>query len=259
MTFDQLTKVRLDGIVDEEIVFRALWQRQTFEQLLLPNHRDDLDSGTLNDYFDVGEDSNDHRRQLLLGVPKYRFCMSVDLSTPSHENGWTFMDEDDDIFNLDEIEDNDDDEFGDQRQVIWRRSFYSQPEMIWGTTYRVQIEAQVIPNELLHIQDELDDDTTILRRRCSAPSQFSPNVPPKQPRIRYTIHCLNRREGLIENRRVDPEDRILVPVTDQTEGEDSTISGYVGQIRIDGYYPNQSITIDTVVCLEVFGFNRMAH
>ncbi|KAI8089775.1 uncharacterized protein BX664DRAFT_333860 [Halteromyces radiatus] len=36
MTFDQLSIVREDGIVDESIVFRALWQREALERLLFP-------------------------------------------------------------------------------------------------------------------------------------------------------------------------------------------------------------------------------
>ncbi|ORX53244.1 hypothetical protein DM01DRAFT_1336423 [Hesseltinella vesiculosa] len=40
MTFDQLTIVRQDGIVDETIVFRALWQRESLDRLLYPTvHR----------------------------------------------------------------------------------------------------------------------------------------------------------------------------------------------------------------------------
>ncbi|KAI7858858.1 hypothetical protein BDC45DRAFT_497777 [Circinella umbellata] len=516
MTFDQLTKVRQDGIVDDDIVFRALWQREAFERLLLPTRLNKTDSSdddddendqvdgeerqeALDDYFDVGSGaSDDRRRQLLLGTPKYRLCMSVELSSPSHENGWVCDacdmcntgspsppvtvfdkegyneddnnntnemdieqeeysikpsqqmplkeqqkqdqtnedgldvkegeeieekinlnedDDEDDDYEDDDYED-DDDEMGDRKvgelavaispsspktpkqpvrltptstmlgdlslasqskfrdepnqqhddteqqqeyrqrrpssskkhdqQIIWQKKFYSQPEMIWGTMYRVQIEAQVVPHHLLHIEDDDDDDSyynsnndnstksenhkhkssllcrfelqrsglplqqqhnnneeddassflsvtqrekshlsvlsdvssegvsssqpttlhcrtgstvqqqrlPVLRRRCSAPSQFISSMPPKQPRIRYTIHCLNQQEGVIENDRVDPEDRILLPVTDQTEGEDRNVTGYVGQVQIDGYNSQELTKIDTVICLEVFGFNR---
>ncbi|KAG2221134.1 hypothetical protein INT45_004443 [Circinella minor] len=507
MTFDQLTKVRQDGIVDDDIVFRALWQREAFERLLLPTRLNKTDSSdddddddekdqvdgeerqeALDDYFDVGSGaSDDRRRQLLLGTPKYRFCMSVELSSPSHENGWIcdacdicntgspsppmsliekegYNDNDnnemdieqeeysiqpssqqqlslkeqqkrnqnnedgldikegeeiEETINLNEDDDDDedeDDEIGDRKvgelavaissspspktpqqpvrltptstmlddlslasqskfrdepnqqhddieqrrpssskkhdqHIIWQKKFYSQPEMIWGTTYRVQIEAQVVPNHLLHIEEDDDGDSydnsnndnstesenhkhkssllcrfelqrsglplqqqqqhnnnedddaslflsvthrekshlsilsklpsegvsssqpttlhyqtgstiqqqqrlPVLRRRCSAPSQFISSMTPKQPRIRYTIHCLNQREGVIENDRVDPEDRILLPVTDQTEGEDRNVTGYVSQVQIDGYHPQELTKIDTVICLEVFGFNR---
>ncbi|KAI9499598.1 hypothetical protein BDB00DRAFT_753133 [Zychaea mexicana] len=267
MTLDQLTKVHRDGIVDDEIVFRALWQQKQFEQLLLPAMRgysydDDIDEedsderhAALNDFFDVS-DSDDYRRQILLGTAKYRFCMTITLSPPCTENGWIR----DENVSSSRADDDDDDSPGNP-DVIWRKTFYSQPEVIWGTTYRIQIEAQVIPHHLLVIQDDDDDSDTngsnISRVvNDDTPSQFTSTTIPKQPRIRYTIHCLNRREGLIENHRVDPEDRMLVAVTDMSEGEDNSQTGYVGQVQLDGYDLREHIKVDTVVCLDVFGFNK---
>ncbi|KAI8140095.1 hypothetical protein BJV82DRAFT_562867 [Fennellomyces sp. T-0311] len=261
MTFDQLSKVRQDGIVDDDIVFRALWQREAFERLLIPSMRDDQTDeerrAALDDYFDVG-DANDHRRQLLLGTPRYRFCTAVPMTKLGVENGWTL-----ELEKLEQAmaEDSEEEEEVVDKQArkssdIWQQTFYSQTEAIWGTTYRVRVEAQVIPDNLVRLEDDSEaEDGEPKKRRCSAPSQFTSDVAPKQPRIRYTIHCLNQREAVVDQRRVDPEDRMLVAVTDHTDGG-SEASNYVGQIRIDGYNPDMDMTIDVVVCLEVPGFSN---
>ncbi|RCI02247.1 hypothetical protein CU098_001145, partial [Rhizopus stolonifer] len=89
MTFDQLTCVRQDGIVDEGIVFRALWQREALERVLFPLtchqqsqtiEEDDQDdparSEALDEYFDVKGSESEKRRILLLGTPKFRFRTS---------------------------------------------------------------------------------------------------------------------------------------------------------------------------------------
>ncbi|KAI9499468.1 hypothetical protein BDB00DRAFT_753149 [Zychaea mexicana] len=260
MTFEQLTKVLQDGIVDDEIVFRAFWQREAFERLLRDDgdHDDIVDEeasderqAALNDFFDVS-DSDERRRQMLLGTPKYRFCMSLELSPPSIENGWirgdcvAFNDDSNDKPTQEQEQTS-----RDHKHVIWRKKFYSQPEAIWGATYRVQIEAQVIPRHLMVIQEH--DDEKRNNGENSTPSQLASSEVSRQPRIRYTIHCLNQREGLIENRLVDPEDRVLVAVTDMSEDEDNTHTGYVGQVWLDGCDFRGSIKVDAVVCLEVHG------
>lgn len=80
-------------------------------------------------------------------------------------------------------------------------------------------------------------------------------------KIRYAIYCLNQHEGLWKTDKADPEDRVLVPVTEQTELNQvgAPPSGYVGQALIQGNI-NDSLTLDTIVNLELFNIeNLWAH
>ncbi|KAI8069162.1 hypothetical protein BC940DRAFT_237110 [Gongronella butleri] len=127
MSFDQLTMVRQDGIVDETVVFRALWQRESLDRLLYPafdrqTQRSTSSSSSsptmpasaipiynkklappqpedttdrhnaLNEYFDVdgATTEKEKRRRILLGTPRTRFCASVVLDCPfsSHTDSW---------------------------------------------------------------------------------------------------------------------------------------------------------------------------
>ncbi|KAI7872738.1 hypothetical protein BDF14DRAFT_1748333 [Spinellus fusiger] len=107
MTFDQLTTVRHDGIVEEGVVFRALWQREALERIIFPLHflspsvetvagplGDEDDPRherreALDDYFDVDNTADqEHRRRILLGVPRFRFSASVMITPASTEHGW---------------------------------------------------------------------------------------------------------------------------------------------------------------------------
>ncbi|KAI8326831.1 hypothetical protein EDC96DRAFT_581213 [Choanephora cucurbitarum] len=184
----------LHGIVDEGIVFRALWQREALERVLFPltyhqqtqlqssrsaspipatiREGDDQErSKALNEYFDVDQsEAQEKRRILLLGTPKFRFRSSVYLDPPSLENGWSCEEKyasneviSDELANV--FDDDDDDESDhsvwsaseDEEQTssqIVQKIFYSEAETILGVSYRVQIEAQVMPRHRLFIQDD---------------------------------------------------------------------------------------------------------
>lgn len=387
MTFDQLTTVRQDRIVDESIVFRALWQREALERLLYPLVRSRADrrqqseeerNAALDEYFDVDQSKEqERRRRILLGTPKFRFRASVKISPPSVENGWTLEDnvrrkstdkenmrqDSDEVNHLSIAEESlssqpehQGNTQSSQKKMIWKKIFRSRSETVYGTPYRVQVEAQVIPRHLLLIgddeQDEDDSDdeqdtenkngednvllcrfelqrdtTRPVRARILSPSDNdeeedkdsssartastsrTPVVPvvkhsemtindqeplteadinvgqylsqpvssPKRSaeirrdsapsaymqqrqnnKIRYSIYCLNRHEGVVENDRVDPEDRVLVAVTEQAEGDKGKqdLSGYVSQVLIDGDLKT-GFVIDTVVVLEIFHINQV--
>ncbi|KAI8329880.1 hypothetical protein EDC96DRAFT_529028 [Choanephora cucurbitarum] len=342
MSFEQLTCVRQDGIVDEGIVFRALWQREALERVLFPltyhqqtqlqssrsaspipatiREGDDQErSKALNEYFDVDQsEAQEKRRILLLGTPKFRFRSSVYLDPPSLENGWSCEEKyasneviSDELANV--FDDDDDDESDhsvwsaseDEEQtssqivqsaldnldilpkkskkskrVLYRKIFYSEAETILGVSYRVQIEAQdddleKLQEELLysdHHEDELvmrdmqqistalveikkekDQQDTIMSQKKQQP--IIPVNPPNsqnyhKTRIHYWIYCLNRHEGILENEQIDPEDRALVAVTEQSERE----NGEPGEMGPD---LQKGVQIDTTVALEIFGFHKV--
>lgn len=410
MTFEQLTTVRQDGIVDEGIVFRALWQREALERVLFPltyHHQQTQErpqstfyeqqeesgdrSAALDEYFDVDHsDAQEKRRRLLLGTPKFRFKASVLISPPSEENGWTIEQrecleqKDLDAFDDDDESDgsvwslacSDHEEEPTSSQVlssgieelgighssdriarskkknkmvpykIYKKMFYSEAETILGISYRVQIEAQVMPRHRLYIKDnnEQDEEEEALfsdennpnenvivcrfelqrdmkriplptpliqvkteKNYSTKPSQIpvpmstisNNNIIPVHPptdttttattttttttnttnkdtsaspnnelgirektKIHYWIHCLNRHEGITQNDRIDPEDRILIAATEQREREDGIPGemepGYVGQVLVDAEkLDSHGVTIDATVALEIFGFQKV--
>ncbi|KAI7905084.1 uncharacterized protein BX663DRAFT_501654 [Cokeromyces recurvatus] len=370
MTFEQLTSVRQDGIVDEGIVFRALWQREALERVLFPStyhvqtqeqeneeqrrltlSENDERSAALNEYFDVdNSDAHEKRRRLLLGTPRFRFRSSVFIPPFSEENSWDCelkeattitTDMDMGVFDDDEsdgsvwsLSDNENDENRDtesdhgrseadtsnkQTEIttsnykLYKKIFYSQVEKILGVSYRVQIEAQVMPRHRLYIKENQEDNNeeelfyedhdpneNVLVCRfelqrdmrqialppieikkennnkhfktndeiipVKPPSQKrttqtkNPETNPQKTKIHYWIHCLNRHEGILENDRIDPEDRALIAVTEQCEREDGEPGemepGYVGQVLINADM-KKGVTIDTTVTLEIFGFNKV--
>ncbi|KAI9364746.1 hypothetical protein BD770DRAFT_378909 [Pilaira anomala] len=368
MTFDQLTSVRQDGIVDEGIVFRALWQREALERVLFPltYHQQTQEqvqvpqksiiqdgdrSAALNEYFDVDDsDAQESRRRLLLGTPRFRFCSSVFISPPSEENGWDCQEiepintlDKADLYAFDDNKDgkngDDDNESSDgslwalsdteeinelqvgkggernnksknksllstarQPYKLYQKTFYSEAETILGISYRIQIEAQVMPRHRFMIQDDnnnkkadeeneeeaLDLDENIIVCRfelqrdkrqiglnqlhvikkegskkpvSEEPEKKVVNEGIRQKtKIHYWIHCLNRHEGILENDRIDPEDRVLVAVTEQCERENGEPGemepGYIGQVLIDADL-KRGTTIDTTVALEIFGFQKV--
>lgn len=388
MTFDQLTSVRQDGIVDEGIVFRALWQREALERVLfpmtytqqtqenrhpIPKSLEDDRSAALDEYFDVdNSDAQENRRRLLLGTPRFRFRSSVFIPPPSEENGWeceqkeitlssqdmhAFDDEESDGGSVWSMSDNEQEEAPSATcsQIInagveelevgnttsnpesrskrnktskkipytlYRKIVYSQAETILGVSYRLQVEAQVMPRHRLEIKDGLvdhDDDmeeefyadsdpnenvmvcrfelqrdlrqialpTIQIKKEKVAKPLKSSSIPlststastatdintistntnmPKsndireKTKIHYWIYCLNRHEGIVENDRIDPEDRVLVAVTEQCErekGEPGEMEpGYVGQVLVEADL-KKGVTIDATVALEIFGFTRV--
>ncbi|CAO3644125.1 unnamed protein product [Cunninghamella blakesleeana] len=456
MTFDQLSIVRQDGIVDESIVFRALWQREALERLLFPfnfqqsqyqkaspsslasqlidtpptsssllsfnasnkaiakkssatiiprygkmdtvighdytpensQHIGKERQAALDEYFDV-DDANHHerRRRILLGVPKYRFCTSVQLKSPLHDDdGWQCMNITNDKKQHQTINKNDNENKKDQSstststttttttttqyQKIYNKNIYSESEYILGHWYRVRVEVQVLPKSLLiaqediyptknkseeindedeesmtnddssndiqviscrfelqrdgyvgqedsslkthsnqtlqndsviyNIQEEVEEDiseegddeddnndggnnkekneATVVDAVCDNDNDnalTTENIvndndtkkdksskQQRQSKIRYSIYCLNRHEAVVSHDYIDPEDRVLIPVSEVTESKDSSSSsiGYVGQIVLDEKFKQHEsniIDIDMIVVLEVFGINKV--
>jgi hypothetical protein len=94
----------------------------------------------------------------------------------------------------------------------------------------------------------------------SAAHVSKPNDVREKTKIHYWIHCLNRHEGIVENDRIDPEDRVLVAVTEQCERENGEPGemepGYVGQVLVEADL-KKGVTVDATVALEIFGFQRV--
>lgn len=393
MTFDQLTSVRQDGIVDEGIVFRALWQREALERVLfpltftqqtqenrhpIPKSLEDDRSAALDEYFDVDHsDAQEKRRRLLLGTPRFRFRSSVFISPPSEENGWiceqkeitlssqdmhAFDDEDgsdggsvwsmsdnereeepsatgSQIINagVEELEIGKGPEVRSRKNTVskkipytlYKKIVYSEAETILGVSYRLQIEAQVMPRHRLEIKDDAlerdemeeefyadndpNENVMVCRfelqrdlKQIALPAvqiKKEKGIKPLKPnsnsninmsvsvdrsssttassssstasstthasksndvrektKIHYWIHCLNRHEGIVENDRIDPEDRVLVAVTEQCERENGEPGemepGYVGQVLVEADL-KKGVTVDATVALEIFGFQRV--
>jgi hypothetical protein len=176
---------------------------------------------------------------------------------------------------------------------IYTQTFYSESEIILGVAYRVQAEAQVIPRHLLQIQDDekeqdnvqynMNHEVLVCRfelqrgmKSIAIPIKKEKKIIskeeekkdeaekeiithqtiPKKAQIHYWIYCLNRHEGVLENDKVDPEDRMLVPVTEQEERGGEMGPGYVGQVLIDADL-KRGVTIDTTVALEIFGLPKV--
>lgn len=329
MAFGQLTNVRADGIVDEGIVFRALWQRMALQRIIFPDQQVPSqqlrDAEALDEYFDV---DSDRRHQILLGVPKYRFCVSIQLPSPNVANGWvyeepepssqiieTVMESSDD--SSEQINDNEGEMYEDEEldrlleneegvlnattepvtpaisesscspptDVIWKKTCYSDTKEILGKTYRVRVDAQNIAGRLLHMGDDeqdyddillcrfgldtlLNNDTSSQQQRLdqdqekssqassSPPQEEKTPVPSKrpsrEPKIRYSIYCLNRHQHITENDRVSDEDRVMIPVSEQSKDDpNSPWTGSCTKVRMDGYDKERGILIDLVVVLEL--------
>jgi hypothetical protein len=331
MTFDQLAIVRQDGIVDESIVFRALWQREALERLLYPFNyqqsqapisppqtqtasadkrgakQQEAVGAALDEYFDVA-DQDDRRRRILLGSPRFRFCASVDVALPwgDNDDGWDVvemmtnnrpttpkpaaktgdddalmhafddksgLDDDDSLWACgdeeleEELElDKDTQDLLDRQPPkqtttktptvrIYNKTIYSGSEYVLGYWHRVRLEAQVLPRYL--VQPKSNDDTQLLVCRCELERDLAASQqdqPAAQTKTRYDIYCLNRHQVLVAD-RVDPEDRVLVPVS---KGADDD-SGYVDQIilAVDGLADRAVVEIDMMVALEIFGFSKV--
>lgn len=327
MTFDQLAIVRQDGIVDESIVFRALWQREALERLLYPfNYQQsqvpasprqtaassdkrgtkpqEAVGAALDEYFDVAE-QDDRRRRILLGSPRFRFGASVDVALPwDNDEGWDVVemmtntratapkpaaDETTDMHAFDDDDgdgdetschgDDDDDDsvwacedegeaLDKERQEppkqttqtslvrIYNKTMYSGSEYVLGYWHRVRLEAQILPRSL--VQPNSNDDTQLLVCKCELERDLAASQqdqPAAQTKTRYDIYCLNRHQ-VLEADRVDPEDRVLVPVSKGSGADDP---GYVDQIilAVDGLADRSVVEIDMMVALEIFGFSKV--
>ncbi|CAO3701992.1 unnamed protein product [Rhizopus stolonifer] len=237
-----LSDVRRDGIVDETIVFRALWQREALERVLYPYYTAAALSVALNEYFDV-DPSDLKRKKILLGTPRFRFCGSVKLSSPSEENGWTV---EKDVF----------DEPSEDEEKMWKsdeeeemttftKKFYSAAETILGVTYRVQAEVHTaLQKNLMTCRFELQKDS----EESSKQSKEGKTMTENKSNIHYWIYCLNRH-GSVASHEIDPEDRVLLAVTEQRE--DNPNLGYVEQVQIES--SSKELALDFTVALEIFG------
>lgn len=311
MAFGQLTNVRADGIVDEGIVFRALWQRMALQRIIFPDQQVPSqqlrDAEALDEYFDV---DSDRRHQILLGVPKYRFCVSVQLPSPNATNGWiyeepepssqiveTVMSSDESNHDegyedeeLDRLLENDEQGVLDATtepvtpsvsssscspptNVIWKKTCYSDTREILGSTYRVRVDAQNIAGRLLHMDDddEHDHDDILLCRfgldtfdKSESSSQSQPSSSSssqektasktfsREPKIKYSIYCLNRHQHIMESHQVSEEDRVMIPVSEQSKDDpNAPWSGTCSKVQMDGYDKERGMLIDLVVVLEL--------
>ena len=321
MAFGQLTNVRADGIVDEGIVFRALWQRMALQRIIFPDQhipsQQLRDAEALDEYFDV---DSDRRHQILLGTPKYRFCVSIQLPSPNAANGWVYeepepssqivetvmaSDESEGTNDIEAYEDKELDELLENDQqgildattepvtpaisesscspptdVIWKRTCYSDTKEILGNTYRIRVDAQSIAGRLLYMDDdehEHDDillcrfgldssmndsqsqqsnhqDKSIVQSQSS--SQENTTVPSntlgREPKIKYSIYCINRHQHITENDQISDEDRVMIPVSEQSKDDpNSRWSGACSKVRMDGYDKERGMLIDLVVVLEL--------
>ncbi|KAI8344207.1 hypothetical protein BC941DRAFT_408054 [Chlamydoabsidia padenii] len=104
-----------------------------------------------------------------------------------------------------------------------------------------------------------DNQQTTQRQSTTTNNQLVPHQGPDQhqSKIRYAIYCLNKHEGLMKNDQVDPDDWVLVPVTEVTESTDPLVqsTGYVGQVLIntDALGNKNTIDVDMMVALEIIG------
>ncbi|KAI9022347.1 hypothetical protein CLU79DRAFT_702407 [Phycomyces nitens] len=277
MTFDQLTTVRHDKIVNEEIVFRALWQREALERIIFPFHfqsSQPIPSGenrnkALNEYFDVDDTvDQERRRRILLGTPRFRFRESIHITPPTLDNGSRHLQHRQTYFRYHISTYT---VIPKRRRIFtgqtsswpsYSKTFYSRPEKILGSSYCVAVEAQEDANEknVLVCRFELRHVNHKLSRQDL--SEIEPerldNIRSQRANIRYSIYCLNAHENLAEDQKVDQEDRVLVPVTESAEllEENNDKSGCISQTIIDADI-SQGVTIDVTVALEVFGFTNV--
>ncbi|ORY93819.1 hypothetical protein BCR43DRAFT_443898 [Syncephalastrum racemosum] len=256
MTFDQLSRVRHDGIVDETVVFRALWQRKAIERILYPENKFfDSQSDALDHYFDVdSSESQERRRQLLLGIPRYRFSTSIELPVPRVENGWTCIEtkqetEEDETRALQVVEPDASDD--NPKHHVWRTVVYSSPKSILNVKYRVRVDAEVVPDKLVKLADEDDDDIEGTDDAHALLCKFYLEREPMH--VQYTMYCLSRHEPLINDMGIDPEDRAMVPVT-KVMGDKSS-QDYVRQVYLgDVDHFLEAMQVEVVVVMEAQSF-----
>ncbi|ORZ08724.1 hypothetical protein BCR42DRAFT_382511 [Absidia repens] len=258
MTFEQLSIVRQDGIVDEGIVFKALWQREALERLLFPfNYQQSQQAVDFN-----GLEDHEMDRQVLLGAPQFRFSASVCLTLPNEDDhaGWDVaenMDTASTTTSARAMARTSSEQSQQASGNIYNKTVYTEAKYILGHWHRVRVEAQVLPRSLLQIQD--DDEGDRDERKQDGDNNHQEPVQ-QQSKIRYAIYCLNQHDGLVKNDQVDPEDRVLVPISEVIESSDSIeqCTGYVGQILLntDVLENKNVITVDMMVALEIFGFTN---
>ncbi|KAI9022346.1 hypothetical protein CLU79DRAFT_702460 [Phycomyces nitens] len=261
MTFDQLTTVRHDKIVNEEIVFRALWQREALERIIFPFHFHQDRNKALNEYFDVDDTvDQERRRRILLGTPRFRFRESIHITPPTLDNGWILDEKSKDskinskapTDAIQTCSNESEKELDDLLDTLEEAedSFYDSEHDEEDANEK---NVLVCRFELRHVNHKLSrqDLSEIEPERLD-------NIRSQRANIRYSIYCLNAHENLAEDQKVDQEDRVLVPVTESAEllEENNDKSGCISQTIIDADI-SQGVTIDVTVALEVFGFTNV--
>ncbi|KAI7879467.1 hypothetical protein K492DRAFT_148364 [Lichtheimia hyalospora FSU 10163] len=264
MAFGQLTNVRADGIVDEGIVFRALWQRMALQRIIFPDQhipsQQLRDAEALDEYFDV---DSDRRHQILLGTPKYRFCVSIQLPSPNAANGWNDQQGILDATTEPVTPAISESSCSPPTDVIWKKTCYSDTKEILGNTYRIRVDAQSIAGRLLYMCDDEHehDDILLCRFGLDSPMNGSQSqqsnhqdksIVHREPKIKYSIYCINRHQHITENDQISDEDRVMIPVSEQSRDDpNSRWSGTCSKVRMDGYDKERGMLIDLVVVLEL--------
>ncbi|KAI8329890.1 hypothetical protein EDC96DRAFT_529085 [Choanephora cucurbitarum] len=167
-----------------------------------------------------------------------------------------------------QIEAQDDDLEKLQEELLY--SDHHEDELVMVCRFELQRDMQQISTALVEIKKEKDQQDTIMSQKKQQP--IIPVNPPNsqnyrintqlrdKTRIHYWIYCLNRHEGILENEQIDPEDRALVAVTEQSERENGEPGemgpGYVGQVLVEADL-QKGVQIDTTVALEIFGFHKV--
>ncbi|KAI8885816.1 hypothetical protein K501DRAFT_270405 [Backusella circina FSU 941] len=184
MTFKQLSMVREDEIVDEDIIFRALWERETLERIIDPTSYNLMlsqpPSTDDNNAATVLENGGD-KKQI---SPRFRFTTTVFLTSPKSNNkdDWTCQ-----------VDDN--------NTILYKQSFYSKPERLPFGSYQVEVIAETSsysdddpPPLSLQQQDTQYSIHCKFRLKPVTQKTATPSSLSLIPHTNYWIYCFNKHE-----------------------------------------------------------------
>lgn len=247
------------------------------ERFAAPDERCDADSS---------KELEQQLKTILPEFPKFRFRFSVPMTCPDNDSTWS-IDHGEGMSALSQHKEShelpaglgssidnpiviydsqsDSNIFESARRLpqrnIRKRTFYSRTVTAMSTKYRVKVDAQIIPRNLVEFQGEDDDDGPesseneeedvllcrfeVQRVRSESSNTICSQQAAKLQRdtqTRYTIYYLNRHERLWETHIVN---------TEQTESKEAGDLPYMGPTLIYGNIKD-GMTFDTMVTLEPY-------
>jgi hypothetical protein len=177
MTFRQLSMVREDGIVDEDSIFRALWEKETLERIIDPTSHNQVLSQPPST--DNNNSNNISKAQI---SPVFRFSTTVLVESPgSNANEWKC------------------DEHGDNKTTkIYRCALYSNPEKLPFGSYRIQVEAEVtMPHSDEESKNEKDSQLQLNCKFSLKPVHVGNQATPSlsmTTRANCWVYCFNKHK-----------------------------------------------------------------
>jgi hypothetical protein len=225
MTFRQLSMVREDGIVDEDSIFRALWEKETLERIIDPTSHNQVLSQPPST--DNNNSNNISKAQI---SPVFRFSTTVLVASPeSNADEWKC------------------DEHGDNKTTkIYRCSLYSNPEKLPFGSYRIQVEAEVtMSHSDEESKNEKDSQHQLNCKFSLKPVNVGNQATPSlsmTTRANCWVYCFNKHKTGGGERRAHEIPKVV------TLHKSNTF--HLGQVAITTYFKD-TLRIDVSVVGEI--------